>query len=138
MTDDELRGLVQQQARVIEQLQGQLGLRNAEQTKVIDINDHRVPYTFRGFPSTLYRAQADPNPNQVDHPGFDSLIVKNQVEADARIAEGWSPTMEAPEPADGDDDQAVTPKPAKPAKSAAPRAPKPPKPAKADKDEKAE
>lgn len=42
-----------------------------------------------GFPRIVYRAQEDPNPKQLDHPGWDAKKVLNQKALDKALTDGW-------------------------------------------------
>lgn len=45
--------------------------------------------TSKDFPKNVYRAQEEPDPKQLDHPGWDTTLVKDQAELDAALAAGW-------------------------------------------------
>lgn len=42
-----------------------------------------------GFPRVIYRAQANPDPKQVDHPGWDAKVVQDSAALRAAEADGW-------------------------------------------------
>jgi len=54
---------------------------------VVDINDVRVPYVLRPFPTTVHR----PNPKHVgpDHIGYDAKAVSTPEEVSTAVSAGW-------------------------------------------------
>lgn len=48
-----------------------------------------APPKADGFPKIVYRKQADPDPDQLDHPGWDALKVLDQSAFDAALKAGW-------------------------------------------------
>lgn len=48
-----------------------------------------APAVQSGYPRIVYRAQDEPNPKQIDHPGWDALRVDSEVAHAEAIAAGW-------------------------------------------------
>lgn len=43
----------------------------------------------KDWPKNVYRAQDEPDPSQRDHPGWDVMLVADEVAYKAALADGW-------------------------------------------------
>lgn len=89
MSDDTISLDVEQ--RLLERiaaLEAQLAPKPPSDTRMLDINDVRVPYVYRPFPRCVYR-QAD-TPGQIDHPGNQVTLAKDEKHLTQLLADGWS------------------------------------------------
>lgn len=109
LQDMSLEQLVRHQAAIIARLTAADEAKTqqpGDKLASIDINDVKVPYVYRPFPTTVYRQSKKA---RVDHPGNESKLVHDAASLDRLLKAGWQRTPHAAPVVDEDTEQALVP-----------------------------
>jgi hypothetical protein len=74
------------QAAQITELQAQLAALHER----LGPDPNAKPVEVEGFPRIVYKLQEEPNPKQLDHPGWDAKRVASQKALDKALSDGWT------------------------------------------------